>query len=500
MNELYKKYSAAQIIEMYASKQQLFWIQQEKLNRSAVLKKALKVPAYKKFLKAQKVSSKISVSDSFWQSLPFINKNSYFRAYSMKDLGLVAEQSQESFVMTSTSGSTGKPTYFFRDREIDWQYSVLTELFLKNGRKGSTLFINCFSMGIWIGGLITYQAFRDTGLRGYPLSIITPGINKKEIFNILREVAPNFDNVIFAGYPPFIKDIIDESKINKVNLRKLNVRLLFAAEGFSENFRNYIAKTAGIKNIYKDTLNIYGSAELGAMAFETPFSILIKRLALKNDKIFQQLFKCDKKIPTLAQYNPMFVNFESPKGQVLITASSATPFVRYNIGDNGGVLTYSEIEAVFKSNGISLSKEAKKAGVTVFELPFVYVHERADFSTTLYGLQIYPQTIKAALEHPKLQKHLSGKFTMNTAYDRSGDQYLELHLEYKPGLAKASKKVQKLAENIVIKKLIETNHEYRELSNMISKERTRPRLNFWEHNHPQYFKSGVKQQWLKKAK
>jgi phenylacetate-CoA ligase len=54
-----------------------------------------------------------------------------------------------------------------------------------------------FGMGVWIGGLITYKAFEIAAKRlGHPVSIITPGINKQEIFHALRELAPQFKETI----------------------------------------------------------------------------------------------------------------------------------------------------------------------------------------------------------------------------------------------------------------------------------------------------------------
>ena len=47
-------------------------------------------------------------------------------------------------------------------------------------------FFDCFGMGAWVGGLITYQALRHIAEQyNYPLSLFTPGPNKKEIFEAL---------------------------------------------------------------------------------------------------------------------------------------------------------------------------------------------------------------------------------------------------------------------------------------------------------------------------
>jgi phenylacetate-CoA ligase len=135
-------------------------------------------------------------------------------------------------VMTSTSGSTGAPFYFPRNDMIDLQSSYCHEIFLRNlkiTKKNSVLVIDCFGMGVWIGGLITYQAFKYIQDRGYSVTIITPGINKHEIFQALKNIAPLFDVVILCGYPPFIKDVIDEGESNKIIWEKFPLKIIFAA-------------------------------------------------------------------------------------------------------------------------------------------------------------------------------------------------------------------------------------------------------------------------------
>lgn len=490
--------NSAEILKLYKTKNWQYWQQLQQQHSLALFKDASRnVPAYADFLKINKVNPvKIKTYKDFLQ-LPHVEKANYFREYPFAQLMRKGELQKKPLIMTASSGSTGKQTYFSRSPQVDWQYSVLAEYFLNNAPKGKTLFVDCFSMGIWIGGMISYQAFYDAAQRGYSVTLITPGINKKEIFNGLKELKDNYDRIILAGYPPFIKDVVDELKAQKIKFRKNQLRFLFAAEGFTEGFRDYVCGQFGTANVYKDTLNIYGSAELGAMAFETPLAILIRRLAVKKPALHKALFGRGDKLPTLVQYNPMFAGFESKDGHVFITGNSSMPFVRYRIGDNGGAYNFNEVREILSKHGFDLRKEARKAKLEITELPFAFVFERSDFSATLYGLQVYPQTIKRALEHRKLQQALSGKFTMATAYDKKGQQYLELHLEMKPKV-KAGAQLEKIVGDLIVKSLLENNPEYRELSKMISDSRTRPKLHFWGYNHETYFKSGVKQQWLKK--
>lgn len=402
-------------------------------------------------------------------------------------------------VLTSTSGSTGKPTYFGRSHDVDEQSSLIYELMFRTSslkKDKSTLVIVCFGMGVWIGGIIAYQSFERMGRRGYPISVLTPGINKTEILKALTDLAPQYEQLVLAGYPPFLKDVIDEARASGISFDKHRTMLLFAAEAFTENFRNHLAENVGIKNPLTDTANIYGSADIGSMAFETPLSILARRLALKDAKLFADIFGGTTKTPTLAQYIPDFVSFEAPNGEILLSGDSAMPLLRYSIGDHGGVYTFRELAERFKAHGIDLVKEAKAAGIGkhVYELPFVYVFERIDLATTLYGLQVYPETIKEVLLHKHFVNDLTGKLTLITKYDNNQDQYLEINLEQKPK-AEINKAFasELLAE--IIKNLREKNSEFRELSDFLGK-RAEPKLIFWPYEDPLYFKTGTKQSWV----
>ncbi|MDR3546941.1 MAG: hypothetical protein P4M11_01465 [Candidatus Pacebacteria bacterium] len=460
------------------------------------------VPAYKRFLKENRVrKSSIGTLASF-STVPATHKKNYLHINPLSDLfwrGSV----RSPHVLTSTSGSTGKPTYFARSEEVDEHASLIHEqIFAKSSLKlnSSTLVIVCFGMGVWIGGLITYQAFKLMGQRGYPISILTPGINKTEILKALTDLAPQYEQIILAGYPPFLKDVIDEAVSQGISFANHRVMLLFAAEAFTEHFRDHVAEKVGIKNVLTDTANVYGSADLGTMAFEAPLSILVRRLATQNEPLFNDLFRGTMKTPTLAQYIPDFVSFEAPNGELLITGDSAMPLIRYSIGDHGGVYTFQEITERCKAHGIDLMKEARAAGISkeIYELPFVYVYERIDLASTLYGLQIYPETIKEVLLEKRFQDSLTGKLTLITKYDHNQDQYIEINLELKPG-AQVSKVFTSELLSEIVKNLREKNSEFHELSDFLGK-RSEPKLVFWPYEDPLYFKPGIKQSWVIRPK
>lgn len=466
-------------------------------------KAARDLPGYKDFLHSHDFNPKTVKNAHSFRQVPRTTKASYLRKYPAKDL-VWPEDQKNLLLYCSTSGSTGEPFYFPRTEKLSWQYSMLVENFLrqnppKNG--GSTLVVVGFGMGVWIGGIITLRAFEIAAQRmEAPVSILPTGYNTNEIYKALKKLGPNFEQTIIIGYPPFVKELVDEAPLNGIDLKKLNVRFLFAAESFTETFRNYICGKAGVEHPLLDTLNIYGTADIGAMAYETPVSILVRRIAIERQGIFRHIFGQIEKTPTLAQYNPDFMEFEEIDGEVLLTGNSAMPLIRYAIGDNGGTFSFSEIAETLRVHGIDLQKEIEKAGIThsVQEFPFVFVYERTDLSTTLHGANIYPEFIKESLFEHKLALYLTERFTMLTKFDRNQNQYLEINLEMQKGIEDPDEHLKVLAHKIIHKKLTEKSSEFAEIAKSRNSKKLL-RLVFWRNGHPLYFPQGVKQKWVQKA-
>lgn len=457
---------------------------------------ATRVPAYKDFLKKNGIKPRTIKTFEDFQSVPQTSKASYLRAYPMKELCWDGTLNKAT-LFAATSGSTGKPFYFPHEEDLALQYSILWDMFLENAKpqKKPTLVVICFGMGVWIGGMFTYQALDIASRRGKNVSIITPGINKEEILNALKDLAPEYAQTILVGYPPFLKDLLDDATLSGVQFSTLNVRILSAAESFTEVFRDHMVKASDIKNLYRDTLNIYGTADIGAMAFETPSAILLRRLAANDTELFSHIFGTTTKTPTLAQYNPLFTNFESIDGEILLTGTNTIPLIRYAVGDRGGVTTLDEVLSGPLTKEHFL-REASKHDAPITELPFVYVYERADFSVKLYGATIFSEHVKEALQEESFLKRVTGKFSMQTRTNESHDQFLELNIELASGVT-STQELEKKIVDAVVTSLLKKNSEYK--NNYASiKEKIIPSIVFWPYEDPLYFKPGVKQKWVKK--
>lgn len=484
------------------AKKEDYWIERgERMALELFHKMAERVPAYKDFLARAKINHKKIRALADFKNVPPADKDNYLRSYPLEKLCWDGKLDSQRFTYSSTSGTTGEPFYFPRADEQDLQYALTAEMYLRTNfqiHKKSTLYVDGFAMGAWIGGLFTYQAIKYVAENGnYKLSVITPGTNKAEILKAVKKLAPKYDQILIGGYPPFVKDTVDEAKEFGVNWKDYNLGFIFSAEGFTEGFRDYIIKTTGLKNIYTGTLNHYGIVDLGTVAHETPLSILVRRTAVENPALHKRVFPQFHRQPTVAQYFPEMFFFEEVNGSLLCTAQSGLPLARYDVKDMGGILKKGQIYQLIPD--LEARVRSAKIGETIWNLPFVYLYERKDMVVSWYGANIYPEHIREAHQHGAVAKSLTGKFTMEIIPDKKHNPVIVIHSEMRKNKKPTAALVEILQKKIM-DSLLRKNSEFKNSHNAIPRSRKRFLLNLKPYESAPYFRIGGKQKWVLKAR
>lgn len=459
-------------------------------------------PAYREFLASKGVRNLSLATTEDFQKLPILDKDSYLRKHEYIDL--FPNQSLEGVTTTSaTSGSTGEPFFFPRNETHDAQYEYIAEIFFRNQwdlDKKRTLGIIGFAFGIWIGGIFTYKNLNRLSSNGYSLSLIPVGTNKDGFLQAVKKFGPHYEQVILMGYPPFIKDVLDQGAREGIDWKKYHIKILTAAEGFTEAFKEYLAEKAGLENVFRDKINMYGSVELGTMAHETVLSSLIRRIAHQDKRVFEKLFPRTPALPTLAQYYPHITYFEEVEGEVIASGyGSSIPLIRYRFSDLGGVITYDEMVSRLEECGVDILAEARKYGLQdkIFHLPFVYLYGRSDHVVIFRGANIYPNEIKNALDKRELSDLVTGKFTLIRREDVDLSQKLEINVELREGVSGNSETADLITETIV-ETLRDSNSEFKNEFDS-DPERARPQTVLWPYQHETHFGGGGKQRWVKKT-
>ncbi|RAP33807.1 hypothetical protein DID75_00785 [Candidatus Marinamargulisbacteria bacterium SCGC AG-410-N11] len=425
------------------------------------------VKAYKSFLSEKNFNlSKITSLDEF-KLLPPIPK-SYVSENQINDL-VPASRLNEIITFSSTSGTTGSPVFFPREEIHDIQNMFATEIYLTSQfqvHKKKTLAILGFGLGIWIGGMITFKAlYNIASSNKYPLTVVPTGLNLQTIVTTISRLQDQYDQIILIGYPPHIKDMIAEINTAGLNFNNLNIKVLTAAENYSEEYRSFLQTNLNIKNKYDSFVNIYGSVEFGTMGFETPLSILIREICHKNPTIRQALFPNTKILPSLVQYNPKLIHFEEINGELLLSGyGSSFPLIRYKIGDIGGIIKFNEMILLLKKFNIDIIEllREKVDFKSVLQLPFVYVGDPTNKVLSYYGINIYPVYIRNLLNLAMKKHNITGRFKLAKTQDDRFNEYLNIFIELSKNGSITDTEVN-LLSNSIFQTLKEKSSEYLEL-------------------------------------
>src|SRR5690348_3724460 len=200
------------------------------------------VPAYAAMLKASGMGA-ADVHDAVdFARLPLLNKDNYARRFPLEALVEGGDLAACDFFAVS-SGSTGEPTVWPRGLHHEFPVAVRFEQVLRDNFRAHerrTLAVICFALGSWVGGMYTTSCLRWVAAKKYPLLIVTPGNKIDEILRVVKRLAPDFEQTVLFGYPPFLKEVVDAGRGEKVDWGKFNVRLVTAGEVFSETWRDLV--------------------------------------------------------------------------------------------------------------------------------------------------------------------------------------------------------------------------------------------------------------------
>ncbi len=449
------------------------------------------VPAYADFLHAAGFDPVAVQAPADWARIPAATKDTYHRRHALAQLCRGGELAACDMLAVS-SGSTGEPAIWprFVSDELGTAFrfeQVLRDAFGAHQKR--TLAVICFALGSWVGGMYTTACLRHLAAKGYPLTLVTPGNQKAEILRVLRALAPAFEQVVLCGYPPFLKDVIDAGSADGFEWAAQPVKLVMAGEVFSEEWRSIVCERLGAREPELATASLYGTADGGVLANETPLSIGIRRRLAQRPELARELFG-EARLPTLCQYDPLHRYFEADSGDLLFSGDGGIPLIRYRILDRGGLHGFDELLGALPESPRA-ALEAR--GVAVRELPFVHVFGRSSFALSFYGANVYPENVSVGVEQPELMAALSGKFVMQVTHDIDQNPLLDIAVELLPRQSPSDELTTAVAASIR-RELERLNSEF---LNYTPVERRTPRVRFLPHADPAYFPVGVKHRYTR---
>lgn len=455
-----------------------------------------RVPAYKEFLKRQNFDHRNIRSQKDLCEVPLTNKKNYIDKFRFDQLCWDGKLSRNRYIVNS-SGSTGKPYFWPRDKASDAAsskiYKIIFDKVLNLSNK-PTLLINSFGQGSWIAGNEAFLASLHAYSKNHPVVAINSGIEEELIVEQLRSLAPYFKNIIFTGYPPFIRDLFKKINSSGAVSKNNKIYAIVGGESISESWRTYVENSLPLAEKV-DVVSVYGMADGGGvLAFETPLTKLIRRETFNSSK--NQSFNNEfggVKNTALFQYDPKIRFFRRGlDGQLITHVKYGLPLFNYDTKDEGDMVLLND------SLQTALLNHFKKTQINDFKkYPFVYLTGRSDYAVTFYSLNIYPEHIRSVMDTLS-SEDLTGRFVLEQRSTKEMGQelYITLELSDQEHLFDNLKAKEKAIVEHIFMTLPKYNSEYGKLTQSIGN-RAKPTVSLKGRDTIGY-KSGKKHKWVKK--
>jgi len=478
-----------QLLEWFSSEYQYKNTKEKTLTKLAESKAldnfhfaAKEVPAYKDFLKQHKINPTSIKSIDDFNQVPATTKENYIKKYPLHQLVPGGEISSQHFISTS-SGTSGSPHFWPRNTQVEIEGAQAHEFILRDICKlatSKTLFINGFAMGNWIAGTFTASCMNLVSQKGYPVTVITPGYSTEAIIEVLKTLPEYYEHIIISGHTPFLKELVEEVINHGIDWKNIPTTLLGTGQAITENWRDYVCSLLQEESP-KGFFNLYGSADAALMGFETELSVALRRKISSLNGLNNSIF-ADDRLPSLYQYDPRLTYFQAFDRELHITKYYGVPLVKYNIQDQGGLVTYSQMKEISELQE-TFSMATKEA-----ELPFVYLFGREKFMIKLYGANIYTEHVQQALNHFTIQSEISGRFVMECEYDQEQNPKLVCHIELSPK-KESHESLREKVHDVFVEEVQKVNSEYRFLISELG-DKVKPLIKLYPHGHKKHFSKG----------
>ena len=437
------------------------------------------VPAYHAFLAEHGGAAvRLNGLNPDFSDVPATDKDSYIRRYSIEERCRGGRIPPAGVVIDESSGTSGTANNWVRGaeerKEVKQALQVAFHHLLGNE---PVFFLNAFALGPWATGMNVSMSLVDVAI----LKSVGPDVAKIEA--TLRTFGPKYKYVV-AGYPPFLKTLIDTADIDWDGYDMLAV---FGGEGMSEAMRDYLLAKA-----FKRAYGSYGASDLEInVGVESDFTIELRRLLARDEELAARLLPREHGVlPMVFQYNPIDYCIETnDAGELLVTlnrTANTSPKIRYNIHDLGHVLRMPELERILEEHGIALSTLHESRT----DLPLLFLYGRADAAVAYYGAKVTPTDVEQVIfGMPTLAPQVNS-FALVVEEDERADKLLTIALELREGSELRTDGQGTLRQEL-IERLKAGNQDFREAARFMPAEAL-PRLELHAYGQGPFARNDIR--------
>lgn len=384
------------------------------------------VPAYRKHIG--------KTIPATFSAIPETNKENYIKPYvESKQIHLTLVNGQlprEGQIDTST-GTSGKPTPWIRGpQEIKTGQTLATFTALNLFGFEKFIFINAFALGPWATGITVSKLALKRAI------MFSTGPDKEKILNILQQFNPETYpglKYFIAGYPPFMKDLIEEAIKNNIDIDKYQLTAIVGGEEISDGVRQHAMgvdrEGNKVRPGFYRIFSTYGASDLDInIGYETDFILALRAACRMNLKFAKELFGENETIPMIFNFDPLNYFIETDKNNNLIFTCGRddrlSPRIRYNLQDQGKVTLVSDVLTCAQKHHVYLPEPRT-------HLPLLFVWGR-DNTINYRGSKVHASQLEEAISYTPGLTEIQN-FAFNS-YQKDALTQVEIWLELKKGV------------------------------------------------------------------
>ena len=423
------------------------------------------IPAYSRFLKDHGVeTSSVKSAAEFERLVPATTKENYIKAFSLPERCMNGNLPGNG-IFEESSGTMGTPTLWIRSKEEEEYAMTLSRaslIHLFGFRKGEKFIaLNCFMMGGWSGGL------RFAACVSSLATVRNIGQDARKAVECIKDLGNEYTYLI-GGYPPFIVDLLDYGKkSDNFTWKNYKIHVFAGGEGFVEEWREFVSsQLRSGALIFSD----YGAIDLDVgISVETPFSVAVRKITNNDPVLGRKIFSTDRIPCFVGQCSPQqFYVREKTNDRgikeleiTVMNLKSVSPNIKYRIGDEGGIIRFSEMAEKLEAIDYPVENIRKDFNIdAVIPFPILYLFGRSDGTVSVNGALISKNEIERALLSDYEIVSVIGRFKISAEPDNENHIRLCIYLEARKGI-QISDELSARSSDAILSSVLNSNECFR---------------------------------------